>query len=257
MTNRFNVAVLIVVLAGAVSAHFAAAPWQMERALARNPDILIHAMRNDPSRFMAALNQVAAAAHQEQLRAENDRREEEFHNPRHPRLQDGRAVRGDANAPVTIVMYSDFQCSYCRQQHEVLARVLDRYEGQVRLLLKHLPSERHAQSLAAAGMFEAIALQSAENAWRFHDTLFANPQRLEAEGESFILAAARTTGIDVERARQDAQGAEVAAIVADDQREAAEFGFNGTPSLLINGVSFEGAYPIDDLARAIERHLGR
>jgi protein-disulfide isomerase len=234
-------------------------PEELERTIAEHPQILYKAIEKHPAEFLEVLNRAAQAAQRQQAEmaqhAADSARSEGFAHPRKPAIDMRRAIRGNVNAPVTIVEYSDFQCPYCRREHEVLANLLIRYDGKVRLVLKQTPLEIHPMARPAAQMFEALALQDPAKAWRFHDMLFDDQERLASEGEGFILSAAAATGADVERAKRDAAGPQVAATIAADEAEARSFGLSGTPMLLVNGVTFDGAYPEEDIARVIDRHL--
>jgi protein-disulfide isomerase len=248
-----------VLAAGLAGCSSSPSPEELQATLEKNPQILYSVIEKHPAEFLDVLNKAVAAAQEQQARAavrsDTRQRDAEFRSPRQPVITAQRAVRGNPAAPVTIVEYTDFQCPYCRREEEVLRQVMSRYGGQVRLVLKQTPLSIHPQAMPAAQMFEAIAMQSPEKAWRFHDLLFASQDALEAQGATFLVQAARQVGADVPRALRDAQGGEVARIIAADQREAKAFGFSGTPGILINGVSFDGAYPEADLEQVIDRHL--
>ncbi|MDB4947996.1 MAG: thiol:disulfide interchange protein [Gemmatimonadetes bacterium] len=235
-------------------------PEQLQETLVNHPQILYAVIQKHPAEFLDVLNKAVTAAQEQQQsqagEAQLRRRDEELRHPKQPVVTAARAVRGNRAAPVTIVEYTDFQCPYCRQEEAVLRQVVGRYEGKVRLVIKQTPLvDIHPQALPAARMFEAIAMQSPEKAWQFHDLLFANQDRLQEGGPAFLEAAARSVGADVPRALADAQGPAVAAIIREDQAEAKRFGFSGTPGILINGVSFDGAYPEGELAKVIDRQL--
>ena len=235
------------------------APDALRAALKKHPEILAEAIREHPTEVMEAL-QAAADSYQhlsqaKAARAEDERIERELAAPRHPAIAAGRALRGAPGAPVTIVEYSDFQCPYCRRDASVLKAVLAKYPGQVRLVLKQAPLTIHAHAMEAARMFEAVLLQSQEKAWRFHDLMFENQERLTAEGGAYLDAAARGAGADVARARRDAQNMAVSTIIDADLAEFQQFGFSGTPAFIVNGVVLDGAHPIEDFERVIERIL--
>lgn len=234
-------------------------PDQLKASLKRHPEILAEAIREHPAEIMAALRVAAESAQKlEQgraVRAEEERIGRELAHPRQPVLADTRAVRGDRGAPVTIVVYSDFQCPYCRRDVPVLQGLLDKYKGKVRVLLKQTPLPMHPHARSAATMFEAVLRQNESLAWRYFDLLFANQERLNAEGARYLEAAAQQAGADLPRARRDAGSPAVSQVIDADLAEFQAFGFSGTPGFLINGVMLDGAHPPEDFERVIDRVL--
>lgn len=234
-------------------------PDQLRATLKQHPEILAEVIRQHPAEIMEAL-QAAADSYQHLSQTKVDQAEEErigreLAAPRHPVIGAGRAVRGAPGAPVTIVEYSDFQCPYCRRDVPVLKAVLEKYPAQVRLVLKQAPLPMHAHAHEAALMFEAVLRQGQDKAWRYYDLLFANQERLGAEGGAYLDAAARQAGADVARARRDARSAEVGAIVDADLAEFQQFGFSGTPGFIVNGVMLDGSKPIEAFEHVIARVL--
>src|SRR5438067_1171444 len=89
-------------------------------------------------------------------------------------------------------------------------------------------------------VYPAAAIQSPEKAWRFHDLLFENQDKL---GTAFFKKTAKDLGLDAERCEKDADSQPVKDRIAADMAEAGKFGFNGTPGFLLNGIPVNGAYP--------------
>jgi protein-disulfide isomerase len=229
-------------------------PAAVERVLVSHPEVLAAAIKAHPTEFMQAVNGAFQAAQAAQQQAASDKMEAEFRNPKRPDIA-GRVSLGNPEAPVTIVEYTDFECPYCRREVAVLHQVLQAYNGRVRLVVKQTPLDIHPNAMPAALMFEAIALQDGAKAFRFYELMYAEQARLEAEGQGFVSEAARRVGADVPRALHDQQSDAVRARVAADLAEGQAFGFTGTPGFLINGVSLEGARPIDAFTGIIDRHL--
>ena len=244
---------LLVPFAGACSRD--PSPAAVQRVLVAHPEVLAAAIKAHPTEFMQALNVALQAAQAAQRQAADDKMEEEFRNPKRPDLA-GRVSLGNPSAPVTIVEYTDFECPYCRKEVAVLHQVMQQYGDRVRLVVKQTPLDIHPNAMPAALMFEAIALQDGAKAFRFYEVMYAGQARLEAEGQAFVVDAARQVGADVPRALRDQQSATVRARVTADQAEGQAFGFTGTPGFLINGVAIEGAHPIDSFTRIIDRQLG-
>lgn len=174
-----------------------------------------------------------------------------------PVLDTGRLVRGNPTAAITIVEYTDFQCPYCARGSQVLEEVLARYEGQVRVLLKHLPLEKlHPMAMSSARFFEALALQDPQLAWRFHDRVFADQKAL-AGGEASLRSIAQSLGADVQRLDRDLASPLVRERIAADLQESERFQFDGVPAFAVNGRVIEGAQPAIVFFRVIDGLLGR
>jgi len=245
---------LALALFGAAACSRDPSPEALQRTLSAHPEVLVAAIRAHPAEFMQAVNAAFQASQASQQQAAADRLEAEFQNPKQPDLS-GRVALGSPSAPVTIVEYTDFECPYCRQSVAVLHELLKRYEGQVRLVVKQTPLDMHPNAVPAALMFEALALQGSDKAFRFYELMYAEQERLKAEGQRFVEEAARRVGADVPRALRDQQSDAMQARVAADIAEGQAFGFTGTPAFVINGVSLEGAHPAGNFVPIIDRHL--
>jgi protein-disulfide isomerase len=105
-------------------------------------------------------------------------------------------------------------------------------------------------AMPAAKWMEAVALQSPEKGWLFHDKLFQNQSQLS---EDFFKKTAKELGVNVDKAAQDAESPAVAQKIENDINEAKSFKFSGTPGFLINGVPLRGAYPIEKFDEIIIR----
>ena len=234
-------------------------PEQLRAALTKHPDILYDVIRAHPQEFVVLLDSAAratsSARQASSARSEALRIERETAHPYQPDLTHG-VFFGSPSAPVTIVEYTDFECPYCRQEQPVMVELFKRYGDRVRLVVKDLPMPFHPRAMPAARMFEAVAMQNPDKAIRFYDAMYEHQERLIAEGDRFLDETVRSLGLDVARARRDAASDAVTARIASDVAEARRFGFSGTPGFLVNGVSLEGAYPVDEFAHIIEQQLG-
>lgn len=234
-------------------------PEIIATAIEENSEAVLSAIEKDPERFMAVVNAAAQAARAkaqaEEARREVAEREAEFKDPKQPVLSLDRVYWGQSDAPITIVEYSDFECPYCARGYRTIKDLMAEYGDSVRLLYKHLPLEMHEEALPAALYFEAIALQSDDAARRFHDALYENQAQLRAQGKAWMESIARDLGVDIERLQVDVPSELVRGRVEADMKEAATFGFTGTPGFLINGVSLKGSYPAAAFREIINRHL--
>ncbi|UVT17197.1 MAG: thioredoxin domain-containing protein [Nitrospira sp.] len=223
----------------------------LERILQKHPDIIVRALAQDPV-MLADLTERGIELRKTKI--EEARWRAELAHPKVPQIAEDRPVRGARQAPVTIVEYSDFECPYCRAAYSTLHEVLTAHGDTVRLVYKHIPLSFHATAEPAARYFEAIALQSEEQAWRFHDIVFQQ-QRSLSRGVEVLKEIASGLEIDQARLERDLQSDTVTQRIAADRAEAEQFGFDGTPAFVINGVSLIGNHPKQDFDRIIKKML--
>lgn len=167
---------------------------------------------------------------------------------------EGRIVRGNPAAPVTIVEFTDFQCPYCSNGARTVSAMMAKYEGKVKLVVKHYPLPFHPAALPAALYFEAIALQSPDKAWQFYDAVFANARQL-IDGEDFLKAVAASVGADMSRLEKDARSPEIYKKIAADKQEFEQAKYDGVPVFIINGKVLVGAQPPAKFIEAIDAAL--
>ncbi len=157
-------------------------------------------------------------------------------------------VRGRAGAPLTVVLFSDFQCPYCARAEPSVRAVEAAYPADVRVVWKHLPLPMHPNAMPAALAAEAARVQGGGvKFWAMHDRLFSNQGALsEATYERY----ARELGLDLTRFRRDMADPALRARVEEDARLAQRLGVNGTPTFLVNGERVVGA---DGLRATVDR----
>ena len=236
-------------------------PSQLKKTIEENPDIVFAAIEKDPAGFMKVVQEASMNARKAQADAqakeEKDAMDEEFKNPKSPEINEKRAIFGPKSAEITIVEYSDFQCPYCSRGYATMREVREKYGDKVRVHYKHLPLDFHPEAMPAAKYFEAIALESAEKAEKFHDLVFENQGDLKTGKEDFLKKMAKKVGANMSKLKSALDSDEVKNRIQADMDEAKKFGFSGTPGFLVNGVSVKGAYPFSHFEQIIDRHLGK
>lgn len=159
---------------------------------------------------------------------------------------------GSADAPVTIVEFSDFQCPHCKTFHEQTFPAVRRlYGDNVRWVFvnRFFPAgHQHAEKAAIGG--ECAALQG--KFWEYADYVFANQEDL---GGGVVDRAGSAVGLDEASYTQCLNGRETASEVAADQAEAARIGVEGTPYFLVNGVKVLGAQPVGVFNQVLEPYF--
>jgi len=164
----------------------------------------------------------------------------------------GAQVKGPANAPVTIVEFSDFQCPFCARVVPTLKRIEEEYKDNVRIVWKHLPLEIHKDAVGAALAAESAAKQG--KFWEFHDVLFANQKKL---GPEDVKQHAKELRLDMKRFETDLLNSEDQKRIDADVAEAKALGINGTPGIFVNGRFVEGAQPYEVFAKIIDEELAK
>ena len=165
--------------------------------------------------------------------------------------------KGSAEAKVTIVEWSDFQCPYCGRVIDTLHQIEKTYGSDVRFVFKHNPLPMHPDAPYAAKA--SIAAFRQGKFWEMHDKLFEanNSRQPDALKQDKVEQMARDLGLDMERYRRDVEAPETAQMIRDDQAQAAKLGANGTPHFFINGARVPGAMPLESFKAVVDAQLKR
>lgn len=173
--------------------------------------------------------------------------------PRVAMESSGSAARGPADARVTIVEFSDFECPYCRRMVAPLRDLQAKFPRDVRLVYRHFPlRDAHPNAALAAEATECARDQG--RFWEAHDALFAVNGRLQPAA---IRKLGQELKLDARRFEQCLDSGRHAGRVRDDLAAAEAAGVNGTPAFFINGRFVSGAVPLDKLVAIVEDELAR
>jgi protein-disulfide isomerase len=160
-------------------------------------------------------------------------------------------LRGNPDAPVTIVEFSDFQCPYCRTAEPTIREVLDKYKDKVRFSYRDFPLKRiHPQAEQAAEASRCAGEQG--KFWEYHDLLYANQAKLDQAG---LTEHARTVGLDVDRFSTCLASGKFEASIDSDLQGGIRAGVSGTPAFYIDGVFLSGAQPVSAFEKIIRTEL--
>jgi len=162
-------------------------------------------------------------------------------------------AKGVTTAPVTIAEFSEFQCPFCRQVTATLEEIEKTYKDRVRFVWKHLPLVGiHPRAMGAAVAAEAARKQG--RFWEYHDKLFANQERLEADD---LRRYAQELGLDLARFDSDREDPDLTTKVQADMAEATALGVKSTPTFFINGRLVSGAMPFETFSTIIDDELAK
>jgi protein-disulfide isomerase len=159
-------------------------------------------------------------------------------------------IKGNPEALVTVVEWSDFQCPFCTRVESTIAQVQKDYGDKVRIAFKHNPLSFHKNALSAAIAAEAAARQG--KFWEMHGKLFENQKELSEEN---YKKWAGELGLDVKKFEADLADPAVKTLVEDHQKQGNKLGARGTPAFFINGRFLSGAQPIDKFKEVIDAEL--
>ena len=159
-------------------------------------------------------------------------------------------VRGGNVADmVSIVLYGDYLCPYCRRLRLVIARLRQALGERLAYVFRHYPNERaHPGAEFVSRVAEAAGKQG--RFWEIHDWIYAQePPPNEAQLREFVASL----GIDMERFERDLQDSETRKRVEEDLAEGKRNGVTGTPTVFIDGIRYDGAWDFYSMLEALER----
>ena len=158
--------------------------------------------------------------------------------------------KGGADAKVTIVEWSDFQCPFCSRVVPTIGEINKAYGDEVRIAFKHNALPMHNRARPAAVAAEAAGKQG--KFWEMHDKLFANAKELT--DENFVKWAGEM-GLDVEQFKKDLADPAIGKKVDDNQKQGTTLGARGTPAFFVNGRYLSGAQPFDAFKALIDEEM--
>ena len=156
-------------------------------------------------------------------------------------------TRGPADAWVTLVEFSDFECLYCGAAQPTIAQLLALYPTDLRLVFKHFPLSFHADARPAAIAAECARVQG--RFWQMHDLLWAGQPLLSS---SDLAADASGAGLELGVWQGCLSSSEAAARVDADIALGEQMGVRATPTFALNGQPLEGAVPLDVFKQKVE-----
>lgn len=165
-------------------------------------------------------------------------------------------IRGDVNAPVTLVEYSDLECPFCKRFHPTLKQAVEEYPGKVRWVYRHYPLDvLHQKARNEAAATECASEQG--KFWEYVDRLFETTPSNDGLEENQLPAIAKDVGLDVPAFETCLSSGRFATRVSEDLADAEKAGGQGTPHTVILGpkgetIPFAGAQPYSNLKQVID-----
>ena len=157
---------------------------------------------------------------------------------------------GPKNAPITIAVWSDFQCPFCSRVEPTLKQIRDEYGNKVKIVWKDQPLSFHPNAMPAAEAARAAGEQG--KFWEMHDRLFANQGAL---GPELYERLAKELKLDMARFKSAIESKKFQPKIQADMAAGNAVGANGTPTLFINGRKLVGAQPFPAFKQIIDSEL--
>lgn len=163
---------------------------------------------------------------------------------------------GPANAQITLVEFSDFQCPFCARASGTVGELMKKYSGNIRVVFKNLPLPMHARAVDAAKA--AMAAEAQGKFWEYKERLMNSQGQWSstpALKETFVIYA-KELNMDVSRFEKDLGNPAFQKRIDADMAQARKLGLNSTPNFFINGHRINGARDMGHFEKVIAASLG-
>lgn len=167
-------------------------------------------------------------------------------------------TKGNKEAKVTLIEYSDFQCPACGAFYPIVESLVAEFDSHILFAYRHYPLKTvHENAVIGAQAAESAGKQG--KFWEMHDKLFANQDQWSSksstEAKQNFADYAKEIGLDVEKFKQDLESNEVADIVEGSYKTATDAGLNSTPTFFLNGEQIRNPKNLEDFRTVIREAL--
>ena len=178
--------------------------------------------------------------------------------------------RGNSDAKVVLIEYSDFECPYCNKFHPTMVELMAKYSDKIAWVYRHFPLSFHPNAQPLGEASECVSAYGGEDAfWKFSDsvyekmgdgTIFGTDTTNKKVSEDMILTLASAAGADRNKVKACIDSKEMSKKVKDSQAGGAKAGVTGTPGTIIiskkGGLELiPGALPLEQVEIMLEKHL--
>jgi protein-disulfide isomerase len=163
---------------------------------------------------------------------------------------------GSRSAPMTVVVFVDYQCPYCQSSAAAIRSVAAAMKDKVHLIIRDFPiAELHDHAQTAAVSADCVLAQGQSFYWKYFDLIYASESELDHESADELRQKAQSVGVNL--AAYDAcitqgQNGTIQKKINTDIENGLRVGVQGTPTFFVNGVKFEGAVDANALTREIQ-----
>lgn len=173
-------------------------------------------------------------------------------------IGEGEWTKGNPDAKITLIEYSDFQCPACASYYPVLKALGSEFEQHVFFAYRHFPLRSiHDKADLTAQVAEAAGLQG--KFWEMHDLIFATQKQWEnitpEEAKAAFVQAAADLGLDIEKFTADLESQEVHDKVDEAYKHAEKIGLGGTPTIFLNGELLQKPASLESFRQVIRQKI--
>jgi len=160
---------------------------------------------------------------------------------------------GAAEALITIVEFSDFQCSYCQSQEKILKETIKQYQDKIKLIWKDYP-EAKSNSISWQSAVAARCAGQQNKFWPYHDLLYNNSDNLN---QDIFLRLAQQLSLNINQFNKCLGNTEIQKLIYDNVAEANALDINGVPFIYINNQEVMGEISLEELTKIIDLELSK
>jgi thiol-disulfide isomerase/thioredoxin len=177
--------------------------------------------------------------------------------PKLNEIQANDHIKGNKEAKVILVEYSDFQCPFCANYAPITKKVAEEFNDKIALIYRHFPLIQHNNAHLAARASEAAAKQG--KFWEMHDLIFENQNQWSDAKNALdkFIQYAKDLNLDIEAFKTDINSKEVRDKVDSDYKSGLSFGVNGTPTFFLNGRKLNLPLYFETLKDKINEELNK
>ena len=155
--------------------------------------------------------------------------------------------KGPKDAPITVVVFNDFQCPFSKRSQSTTKQLMDAYPNQIKLAFKNFPLGFHKQAMIAAEA--ALAAGAQGKFWEMHDKIFADQKQINIDT---LKGYAKELNLDMSAFNNDIDSHKYKKVIDSDMKLARGAGVRGTPTFFINGKKLVGAKPLTAFQEVID-----
>ena len=164
-------------------------------------------------------------------------------------------VRGEANAPVTLEEFGDFECPPCASLAGAYGQIEEGYSAQLRVIFRHFPLPGHPHAQEAAQVAEAAGRQG--RFWEMHDLLYKEQAvwSKAADARALFDSYSALVGLNFERFKADMDSPELKERIAADKKRGVDLGVHSTPTIFVNDRQVTPPVNVATIRAAIDAAL--